>query len=208
MKKKSSVSAIIVPSLIILLLASCQKESIYTNTGEEEATSAASQGPVTRAYRDSFDADLHFVPDIAGGWTYPNSAPAWFHGNGHGNATHMGNVNTYFNTYTLKSSAGVMVYGRSVTMFYATQLQSYDVPSNVSGIVYDDKGNSIWFRIAPEGWTSWHTDATHVAMTGTSFIVGGTGKFTGATGETTTNATFNQLILQECSLWQNGWIAY
>ena len=200
---------------IILTVLSCQKQRGYLSFNESvqttttESQDALSKAPVTRAYRDSFDADLHFVPDIAAGWTYPNNSPAWFHGNGKGNATHMGNVNTYFNTYTLKNSAGVtMVYGRPVTMFYALQLQSDNVPSDVSIVIFDDKGNSIWGRIAPEGLPSQHVDATHIAMAGKVLIVGGTGRFEGATGETTLHAVFNQFNLQECSLWQNGWIRY
>lgn len=209
MKRNRTVLAFIATLLAIMLLASCQKENVFTRSANEEIATTSDHGPITRAYRDSFDADLSFVPDITAGWTYPNSSPAWFHGNSFGNATHMGNAKSYFNTYTLKNSAGVvMVYGRPVTMFYASQLQSYNLPASVTGIIYDDKGNSIWLRVASEGLTSWRIDATHVAMSGTVFIVGGTGKFSGATGETTFNATFNQLNLQECSMWQNGWIAY
>lgn len=200
---------------IILAVFSCQKQrgdlsfndSVQTTTTESQ--DALSKAPVTRAYRDSFDASLHFVPDIAAGWTYPNNSPAWFHGNGTGNATHMGNVMFYFNQYTLKNSAGVtIVYYSPVNMFYASQLQSFNVPSNVTGVIFDDKGNSIWLRNSPDGIPSKHISLTRINLDGTMLIVGGTGKFVGATGETSFHGFFNPLNLQECSLWQNGWIRY
>jgi hypothetical protein len=205
--------------LITLLFAvfSCQKDRDVINTGNPEQAIAANlpgqvdQGPVTRAYRDSFDVDLQFKPDIAGGWSYLKDpdAPVWFPGDGFGNATHMGNANIYFNTYTIRNAAGtVMVYGRPVNQFYAKELQAFNIPPDVHSVVYDDKGNSIWGKIAPEGMTSWHIDATHVAMTGKNLIVGGTGKFAGATGETTLYAAFNQLNLKEALVMQKGRISY
>ena len=210
MKKKSTVLAIIVPSLIILLLASCRKESIYTKTGEEEiATSSASSGPITRAYRDSFDSWLNFVPDIAGGWvaTNPNSH-VWWPGDGDGNVTHMGNASIYFNQYTLRVGTQIVMFHAPVIMFFATELQAYNVPSEVSMVVFDDKGNSVWFSNDPAGLPTTRVSPTKITFTGTMHIAGGTGKFTGATGETTLNGYFNPLDLTECSFWQNGWIAY
>jgi hypothetical protein len=197
------------------LALGCQKEkgdlsSIQGQGNATELQARITKMPVTRAYRDSFDIDLSFKPDLAAGWTKADpDAPAWFYGTGFGNATHMGNVETYFNTHTLRSSAGiVMVYQAPVNQFYAVPLQQYNVPEDVSAVHYDGKGNSIWFRIAMDGWTSWHTAATHVAMKGNMLIVGGTGKFVGATGETNFHAEFNQLNLHDATMWQSGKIRY
>lgn len=209
MKKKNAMLVFLMPSLIItLLLASCQKEAIYTGTLDEEIATASNHGPVTRAYRDSFAASFVFVPDIAAGWTFPNAAPAWYHGSGVGNATHMGNVKGFFNTYTLRNPAGgVMIYNRSVTDFYASQLKSYNVPSNVHAVVYNEKGNSVWFQIPSEGWISEVISPTRINYYGTSLIVGGTGKFAGATGETFFQGYFNPQNL-EGTFWRYGSIAY
>lgn len=200
---------------VFSLALGCQKERADLSSIQEQGNATELQArlnkmPVTRAYRDSFEIDLNFKPDLAGGWTMADpDAPAWFYGTGNGNATHMGNVATYFNTHTLRSAAGiVMVYDAPVNMFYAAPLQQYNVPTDVSVVHYDGKGNSIWFRATTEGLTSWHTAATHVAMEGKMVIVGGTGKFVGATGETNFHAEFNQLNLFDATMWQTGKIRY
>lgn len=209
MKKKSPMLVILMPSLIILLLASCQKESVYTKTVDEEIATVSDHGPVTRAYRDSFDAWLNFVPDIAGGWvaTNPNSR-VWWPGGGDGNATHMGNVSIYFNEYTLRVGTQIVMFHAPVITFFATELQAYNVPSEVSMVVFDNKGNSVWLSNDPAGLPTTRVSTSKITFTGTMNIVGGTGKFIGATGETTLNGYFNPLDLTECSFWQNGWIAY
>ena len=209
MKRNRTVLAFIATLFAIMLLASCQKENVYTRSANEEIVTASNHGPITRAYRDSFDVDLHFVPDIAGGWvpTNPNSR-AWWKGSGYGNATHMGNVSTYFNQYSLRVGTQIVLFHAPATMFFATELQAYNVPSEVSLVVFDDKGNSVWFRNDLAGLPSTVVNPTKITMTGAMHIVGGTGKFTGATGETTLNGYFNPQNLNEATFWQNGWIAY
>ena len=93
-------------------------------------------------------------------------------------------------------------------MFFASELSAFQVPSNVSGISFDDKGNSVWMRIAPEGLLSARVSPTRINLDGPMLIVGGTGKFTGATGETSFHGYFNPQNLNEATFWQNGWIAY
>jgi hypothetical protein len=209
MKKTNAMLAILAPSIIILSMTACQKEFVYPKAAEEEFVTTSSRGPVTRAYRDSAEGDITFVPDFANGWTYPNAAPAWYHGFAEGNATHIGNIDGYFNHYGLQNAAGIlMAYNRPVTMFYATELQPYNPSSNVDAVIFDDKGNSIWFQIPPEGWTTEPMSATRINFYGTHLIVGGTGKFEGASGETFIQGYFNPQNLQELTFWRNGWIAY
>src|SRR5574340_1775898 len=145
MKKKSTMLAIVLSSLTILLLASCQKNrdlissnNIQQSLATESKILLNKKGAVTRAFRDSFDINLFFSPDTLGGWTPADvDAPAWFYGDGKGNATHMGNVNNYFNTHTLRIAGTVTVFHAPVNQFYATELQQFNVPADVSEVDYD-----------------------------------------------------------------------
>jgi len=218
MKKITTCLAAFVLPAILLTLISCQKEREYISLNNEEQTvTTASRGPVTRAYRDSFEIWLNFKPNIPGGWNpaNPNSL-VWWPGYGNGNATHMGNASVYFNQYTVRQpSGGVYMFSRPVTMFFATQLQAYNVPPEVSAVIYDDKENSVWLQNDPAGIPSSTVSPTKITFSGTMYIIGGTGKFTGATGETTLYGYFNPAPLQtnpnallEGSLWHYGWIRY
>jgi hypothetical protein len=207
MKMNISFAVFTLPALFsLLLLAACQKERVPSTVDEANTLNSANRGPVTRAWRDSFDTWYQFVPDIAGGWTPPNPAPAWYPGGGDGNATHMGNASTYFNQYASFGPTGLTSSAAPVTMFFAAQLVSFSVPSNVSTIVFDDKSNSVWFQSA--GTQTMPVSPTRVNFTGTNNIVGGTGKFAGATGQVTINGYFNPQDQEDASFWQNGWIRY
>jgi hypothetical protein len=207
MKKITTVVAVVALLFVSMVtFNSCQKETIQSPAEEAASAAKASRKPVTRAWRDSFDTWYQFVPDIAGGWTPPNPAPAWYPGGGDGNATHMGNASTYFNQYATFGPTGLTTSAAPVTMFFAAQLAPFNVPSNVSSIVFDDKGNSVWFRSA--GTQAIPVSPTRVNFTGTNNIVGGTGKFAGAAGEVTINGYFNPQDQQDASFWQNGWIRY
>jgi hypothetical protein len=93
-------------------------------------------------------------------------------------------------------------------MFFASQLVAAgytDIPPSVSTIIYDDKGNSIWFHHT--SITSIPVSPTRVNILVTQDIIGGTGKFTNATGQVTLNGFFNPQDLKSSS-WENGWIQY
>ena len=61
----------------------------------------------------------------------------------------MGNAKTYFNQYIPFNPTLFSSVPAPVIMFFSSQLSTAGftgIPSNVSSIVYDDKGNSIWFH--------------------------------------------------------------
>lgn len=217
MKMIKALLAILLPFSIILLMGSCQKEAVYTNSVDEEISTASNKGPVTRAFRDSFEIWLKFKPNIPGGWnpSNPNSL-VWWPGYGDGNATHMGNVSIYFNQYTVRQPSGsIYMFSSPVTKFFATELQDYNLPADVAAIVFDDKGNSVWFKNDPDGIPSSTVSPTMITFSGNMSIIGGTGKFAAATGETTLTGYFNPAPLQtnpaallKGTLWNYGWISY
>lgn len=53
---------------LFLSLLSCKKEMITSEVGETILRAAKQREPVKRAYRDSFDTQYKFIPDIANGW--------------------------------------------------------------------------------------------------------------------------------------------
>lgn len=218
MKKITSWLAPLWMLAIFFTLDSCQKEiGVNRFANSEEASAAASRGPVTRALRDSFGVWLKFKPNIPGGWNPANSMSlVWWPGYGDGNMTHMGNASIYFNGYTVRQpSGGVYIFPAPANMFFATELHGYNVPADVDGIVIDHKGNSVWFKNDPNGIPSSAVSPTMITFTGKSYITGGTGKFAGATGETTLTGYFDPSPLQtnpkallEGTLWNYGWIRY
>lgn len=194
-----------------LSVISCKKE--MANSGKVETLSSAGKVhiPVKRAYKDDFNTDYQFVPDIANGWDPENPTPflAWYPGNGKGNATHIGNAKTYFNQYVPFNPPFFSSIPAPVNMFFAgaLALAGYtDIPDEVNSIVYDDKGNSIWFRQTSN--TTTPESASRINFSGTSNIIGGTGKFTGATGEVNLIGFFNPLDQQDAGVSTKGWISY
>ena len=64
----------------------------------------------------------------------------------------------------------------------------------------------IWFRQTSNSSTP--ISEVRINFTGTSDIIGGTGNFSGATGEITFNGFFNPQDQQDASVWDHGWIKY
>jgi hypothetical protein len=200
------VAGFVLPCLFSSVFYSCQKETTLKPTAEEEIMSTAAHinQPVTRAYRDSFATHYWFVPDA--GFIPPVPAPGWFPGGGEGNATHIGKCSAYFNQYATLGATGLTTASAPVTMFFAQELAGYNVPSSVNSIVLDDKGNTIWFHLLYSQTTP--VNPIRIDFYGESEIVGGNGKFAGATGHVTLNGYFNPQDQQDAAFWNNGWIKY
>ena len=206
---------VMVAFAISVSLTSCAKddELVFSRSGAdiENLDVAAAKESVRRAYRDSFDTWYMLVPDIANGWN-PSLVPflAWYPGGGEGNVSHMGKASTYFNQYVPFTPPNVTSIPAPVTMFFAAELTAAGypgIPSTVSYLTFDTKGNSVWFW-ADGNNVQTPVSPTRIEFTGTSTIVGGTGKFEGATGQVTLSGYFNPQNGQDASVWSKGWISY
>lgn len=198
-------------ALLLLLFVSCQKELLNGNENRDaSAIQAAKKAPVTRAYKDKFDTWYKFVPDIENGWT-PDFGPskAWYPGGGNGNATHMGKCHTYFNQYVPFNPLSISSVPAPVTQFFSGELAISgitNVPLNVSTITYDDKGNSIWFNQTSS--TTTPVSDRRLNFVATADIVGGSGKFKGATGSIVINGYLNPVDPSDAGYWSKGSIKY
>ncbi len=194
--------------IAIFMTTACQK-NVDDIRLPDEVFMAKSEQSQKRAWKDAFNNSYFFVPDFAGGWAPPNPAPAWYPGSGTGNATHMGNATTFYNQKAIFGPSGLASIPQPVTMFYAAELSAaniLNVPDNVSSIVLDSRGNSVWFE--SEGSTTTPVSPTRIEFTAVQKIVGGTGRFVGATGETILTGFFNPTDQQDAGSQNEGWIRY
>ena len=205
MKPKIFLTAFIVTALF----TNCKKE--FAGFNEEKINGEKKTKTVQRAYSDNFTTQYQFIPDILNGWdpAHPSPFLAWYPGNGDGNATHVGKAKTYFNQYVPFNPPFFSSIAAPVTMFAATQLAAagyVGIPAMVNSVVYDDKGNSIWFHQTSN--TTMPVSETRINFTGISKIIGGTGKFMGATGEVKLKGYFNPLDQQDAGVGSTGSIEY
>jgi hypothetical protein len=196
--------------LLLLAFVSCQKEVLTTEKNTAGTLTSAKKARVTRAYKDSFDTWYMFVPDVANGWT-PDFGPllAWYPGGGDGNATHIGKCHTYFNQYVPLSPPPIASVPAPVTQFFSAQLGTAGlttIPNSVSTITYDDNGNAIWFNQTSSVTTP--ASETRLDFVATADIVGGSGKFVGASGSIIIIGYLNPVDPSDAGFWSNGSITY
>ncbi|RAI84670.1 hypothetical protein LV83_03927 [Algoriphagus yeomjeoni] len=142
---------------------------------------------VERSYFEKFTNQLTQL-DENGQWTAIN--PIYFPGQGVGNSNHMGKALTFLNQRT----DGFGTVGAPVTQFYAKQLEALGIfvdNPEVSSVTTDGKGNSVWFKNIQNIATP--ASEERIEFKAEVEIIGGTGKFEGATGSATVDGYFNPL---------------
>jgi hypothetical protein len=160
---------------------------------------------------------------------------AYVPGGGEGNATHMGNIKTWFNQLAFTSSdlpipegslvAPVVdvinypVTGAPLPLIQAgdfSELASINallhLPQAVQGHVvssffYNDKGDAVFISNSDVS-TITPVSATRNDFGGKALIVGGRGKFRNAVGEVDFKGSFNPTNPNEAEYGVQGWIAY
>jgi hypothetical protein len=208
MKKITPIIALtVVTSLIV---SGCKKETA-TSINAQITSLSKSDHQVKRPYKDRFDTWFQFVPDFANGWDPQNPTPflAWYPGGGSGNSTHMGHAQIYFNQYVPFNPPFFSSVHAPVNQFFSTELALVGLGSlsnEVSSVVFDGKGNSIWLHQTSNSTTP--VNAERIEFTGTSEIIGGSGKFEGAGGEVDLKGYFNPLNQQDAAVSADGWILY
>lgn len=158
-------------------LAKTMEESAVVVTGEENLR----KGPNGVFYQEKFTNQSIEIEEN----------PAAFPGFGQGQATYIGKAYSFFNQYAMglpDENGVVFTVAAPVTEFFSEQLIGLGLDLDainanseiVSSLTTDGKGNSIWFnnlsneaRFDSEGNITFEAEIE---------IVGGTGKFQGATG--------------------------
>lgn len=130
---------------VTLLFVNCRKQQLHDSNDNTETglVNKSIEKKQERPFKGTFSTYFNFEPDIPGGWTPPNPAPAWYPGGGSGNLTHMGNCFTYFNQYATFGASGLQSVAAPVNQFFASQLAvaGFTVPNTVSTIYY----NNLYF---------------------------------------------------------------
>lgn len=198
----------------VALVASCQKETLLQQGSQVEYLVANNENlkankPQEYKIKGAYnDGSYQFIPGP--GWVAPNPAPGWYPGESEGQLNLLGKSTGFVNMYLTIGPGGLTGTPAPVNLVFAGRLieQGIVVPNEVSIILFDKHGNSIWasgensILITPES-------PTRVLFGVTAQIIGGTGKFANATGEFEGSGYFNPQDMGDVSLEvEDGVIVY
>jgi hypothetical protein len=190
------ISRPIVVFACVALAIGCQKESFDKSGNSVDQLAMNKMGITNTMVQEHklkgqyLDASYLVIPGP--GWVSPNPVPAWYPGEGEGQANLLGKSYGFVNMYVTMGQNGLQGAPAPVNLVYADRLAELgiEVPDAVSIILFDKHGNSIWasgnnsLPVIPES-------PTKVLFEGNPVIVGGTGKFENATGHFTMSGFFN-----------------
>jgi hypothetical protein len=186
---------------LVLLVSSCSLdqqvvEDVANSKLAEEEVSAIPDSENLRKgrtfrYQERFSNQI--TPTVL-----PNEDPqfpveelTFLPGVGEGNATFLGRAKSFINQVAIGESTSI---GAPVTMFYGEQLAELgltDISDEVSSVTVDRRGNAIFFKNIIN--TATPVSETLVRFVAEVQIVGGAGRFEGASGEAIVEGSFNPL---------------
>ena len=198
--------------IIITSVYSCQKEKLWLpnlNDKVEKVKDVSEKLKLHRPIQGTFTTYFNFIPDIENGWISPTPAPAWYPGGGSGQLIHLGSCSTFFNQYATLGPTGLQTMGAPVNMFFANELAAagLNVSNDVTVIFYKENGNSIWCAANGVG-TTVPVSPTRIEFSAQLNIIGGSGRFSSATGSLKLSGYFNPQDNQDAGFEVNGWISY
>lgn len=158
---------------------------------QETLTDGNARKTAERNYFERFTNQLISVDENG---QFTSDIPAYFPGTGIGNSSHMGKAYTFMNQFASFGLNGLQTVGAPVTQFYAEELEAMGIivdDDEVSSITTDGNGNSVWFKNINNVVTL--TSDERNDFVAEVEIIGGTGKFEGATGVGTVIGHFNPL---------------
>lgn len=184
----------------IALLTGCQKEvSDLSASGPTDSKAVTVKKTQEHLFKGEFnDASYQLVPGP--GWVPYNPAPAWYPGVGEGHATLIGKSTGFVNMYVTMTPTGPQGSPAPVKLFFSEELAAMGlldkIPDATSILIFDKAGNSIAAKgtaSGPGAIPLQIVSETRVLFSGMLDIIGGTGKFAGATGHYTISGYFNPM---------------
>ena len=198
MKSLFSTKTGLLVSLTIAALCSCKKDSVAP---------ALSNTPISQVYKDESVGSLTFSK-AKRNVLIPNTWDVFYTAYTSGSSTVMTNTQTLCSFYKTTGANGTSSGGHAIDRLLMDDKFNADfglLPNYVNQVVYDDYGNSIWFQIVS---LSIENSSTIQHFSGTSNVVGGTGKFVNAKGSVLLNGNMSVLNLDDFYIKNEGHISY
>ena len=222
-------------TVILLMLASCQKEQLP----EDVEAARGKCKPVVRPFKATTKTVYRVAPSLSGpipvtvnGTNYLGFL--YFPGKGEGNATHMGKVKTYFNQLAYwplgttdpsaaPPSGSIPTPVTEIPGYFllpppidfsdlSALINKLPIPATIKGypvnsMFVNEKDEAVFTTAAGNSFTR-PESPTRVVFGGRGLFLGGTGKFAKASGEFDYIGYFNPQDPNDAAYSAEGWIKY
>jgi hypothetical protein len=191
---KVSLFTLVLLMASMLFLTNCRKDFSSSTTENLITSNAGLSSHIThpRPLKATMDVYHIFTPDYANGGCYCSPyLPGYMAGSGGGNSTLLGKFYSFSNLYAYYDSTGAeVVYSVSIPDDYYDQMKPYFTQDEieimktqkVEVIFFDHQGNAFWSDFDTLHMIPSPENLLHFSLSGSGRIMGGIGKFAGATG--------------------------